>query len=179
MKKFKNLIVLGPLIYAIHHFEEHIIFNFIEWKLQYFQHLAAALSTEAILSILTCILVLFALLHLVKNNRASAQVVMFMFFAIQVVNAFYHIFFSFFFSDFSPGTVTAALLYLPVNFLIVQAAYKEGLLKSYFEYIYIALLGTPTFVLFEIYGSIIIGLAIIFSLTYFFWFNNKLEGHLK
>jgi len=112
---------------------------------------------------------------LVKNNRASAQVVMFMFFAIQVVNAFYHIFFS----DFSPGTVTAALLYLPVNFLIVQAAYKEGLLKSYFEYICIALLGTPTFVLFEIYGPIIIGLAIIFSLTYFFWFNNKLEGHLK
>ena len=91
MKKFKNLIVLGPLIYAIHHFEEHIIFNFIEWKLQYFQHSAAALSTEAILSILTCILVLFALLHLVKNNKASAQVVMFIFFAIQVVNAFYHI----------------------------------------------------------------------------------------
>ncbi len=33
MDKFKNLIVLGPLIYAIHHFEERIIFNFIEWKL--------------------------------------------------------------------------------------------------------------------------------------------------
>jgi hypothetical protein len=179
MKKFKNLIVLGPLIYAIHHFEEHIIFNFIEWTLQYFQHSAAALSTEAILSILTCILVLFALLHLVKNNKASAQVVMFMFFAIQVVNAFYHIFFSFYFSDFSPGTVTAALLYLPVNFLIVQAAFKEGLLKSYLEYGCIALLGTATFVLFEIFGPIIIGLAIIFSLTYFFWFNNKLEGHLK
>ena len=122
---------------------------------------------------------MFALLHLVKNNKASAQVVMFMFFAIQVVNAFYHIFFSFYFSDFSPGTVTAALLYLPVNFLIVQAAFKEGLLKSYLEYGCIALLGTATFVLFEIFGPIIIGLAIIFSLTYFFWFNNKLEGHLK
>ena len=179
MKKFKNLIVLGPLIYAIHHFEEHIIFNFIEWKLQYFQHSAAALSTEAILSILTCILVLFALLHLVKNNKASAQVVMFMFFAIQVVNAFYHIFFSFYFSDFSPGTVTAALLYLPVNFLIVQAAFKEGLLKSYLEYGCIALLGTATFVLFEIFGPIIIGLAIILSLIYFFWFNKKLEAHLE
>ena len=178
MKKFKNLIVLGPLIYAIHHFEEHIIFNFIEWKLQYFQHSAAALSTEAILSILTCILVLFALLHLVKNNKASAQVVMFMFFAIQVVNAFYHIFFSFYFSDFSPGTVTAAVLYLPVNFLIVQAAFKEGFLKGYFEYGLIALLGTATFVLFEIFGPIIIGLAIIFCFVYFFWHNNKLVADL-
>ena len=29
MQEFRNLIVLGPLIYALHHFEEHIIFNFI------------------------------------------------------------------------------------------------------------------------------------------------------
>ena len=31
MNLFKNLIVLGPLVYAVHHFEEHVIFNFIEW----------------------------------------------------------------------------------------------------------------------------------------------------
>jgi hypothetical protein len=177
MEKFKNLIVLGPLIYAIHHFEEHIIFNFIEWKLQYFQHSAAALSTEAILSILTCILVIFALLHLVKNNRASALVILFMLFATQVINAFYHIFFSFYFSDFSPGTVTAAILYLPVNFLIMQAAFKEGYLKSYFEYGCIAFLGTTTFILFEIFGPGIIGLAIIFSLMYYFYFNKRLSNN--
>ena len=173
MDKFKNLIVLGPLIYAIHHYEEHIIFNFIEWKLQYFQHSAAALSTEAILSILTCILVMFALLHLVKNNRASAHVILFILFAIQVINAFYHIFFSFYFGDFSPGAITAVLLYLPVNFLIVQAAFKEGYLKSYFEFGCIAFLGTITFILFEIFGPIIIVAAIIFSLIYFVWLNNK------
>jgi hypothetical protein len=177
MDKFKNLIVLGPLIYAIHHFEEHIIFNFIEWKLQYFQHSAAALSTEAILSILTCILVIFALLHLVKNNRASAHVILIMLFATQVINAFYHIFFSFYFSDFSPGTVTAVILYLPVNFLIMQAAFKEGYLKSYFEYGCIAFLGTTTFILFEIFGPGIIGLAIIFSLMYYFYFNKRLSNN--
>jgi hypothetical protein len=177
MDKFKNLIVLGPLIYAIHHFEEHIIFNFIEWKLQYFQHSAAALSTEAILSILTCILVIFALLHLIKNNRASAHVILFMLFATQVINAFYHIFFSFYFSDFSPGTVTAVILYLPVNFLIMQAAFKEGYLKSYFEYGCIAFLGTTTFILFEIFGPGIIGLAIIFSLMYYFYFNKRLSNN--
>ena len=175
MDKFKHLIVLGPLIYAIHHFEEHIIFNFIEWKLQYFKHSAAALSTEAILSILTCILVIFAFLHLVKNNRASAHVILFMLFAIQVINAFYHIFFSFYFSDFSPGVITAALLYLPVNFLIAQAAFKEGYLKSYFEYGCIAFLGTTTFILFEIIGPIIIGLSIIMSFTYYLLFKNRLN----
>ena len=176
MNQFKNLIILGPLIYAIHHFEEHIIFNFIEWKLQYFQHSAAALSTEAILSILTCILVVFALLHLVKNNRASAHVILFiLLFAIQIINAFYHIFFSIYFSDFSPGVITAALLYLPVNFLIVQAAFKEGYLKSYFEFGCIAFLGTTTFILFEIFGPIIIVVAIIFSLIYFIWCNKQIN----
>ena len=102
MKKFNNLIVLGPLLYAIHHFEEHIIFNFIEWKLKYFNHSAAALSTEAILSILVCVLVVFALLHLVKDNRASAYVILYVLFTIEVINAFFHIFFSFYFNDFSP-----------------------------------------------------------------------------
>jgi hypothetical protein len=173
MDKFKNLIVLGPLIYAIHHFEEHIIFNFIEWKLQYFHHSAAALSTEAILSILTCILLIFILLHLVKNNRASAHVILFLLFAIQVINAFYHIFFSFYFSDFSPGAITSVLLYLPVNFLIFQAAFKEGYIKSFFEFGCIAFLGTIAFVLFEIFGPIIIVLAVIFSLIYFVWSNKK------
>jgi hypothetical protein len=168
MREFNNLIVLGPLIYAIHHYEEHIIFNFIEWKLKYFQHSAASLSTEAILSILTSILVIFTFLHLVKGNRASAHVILFILFSIQVINAFYHIFFSFYFKDFSPGVISGILLYLPVNFLIVQAALKEGFLKSYAEYGLIAFLGTITFVLFEIYGPIIIALAIVLSFLYFF-----------
>ena len=176
MNRFNNLIVLGPLVYAIHHFEEHIIFNFIEWKLQYFHHSAAALSTEAILSILTCILVMFAFLHLVKNNRASAHVILFLLFAIQVINAFYHIFFSFYFSDFSPGAITSVLLYLPVNFLIVQAAFKEGYLKSYLEFGCIAFIGTTTFILFEIFGPIIIVVAILFSLIYFFWLDKKISA---
>ena len=175
MNQFKNLIVLSPLIYAIHHFEEHIIFNFIEWKLKYFSHSAAALSTEAILSILVCIFVIFTLLHLVKNNRSSAYVILYILFTIQVINAFFHIFFSLYYSDFSPGTITSVLLYLPVNFCIVRTAFKEGWLKTYSEYAVIAFLGTITFVLFEIYGPIVIVLSVIASLGYYVWANKKLN----
>jgi hypothetical protein len=175
VNQFKNLIVLSPLIYAIHHFEEHIIFNFIEWKLKYFSHSAAALSTEAILSILVCIFVIFTLLHLVKNNRASAYVILYILFTIQVINAFFHIFFSLYYSDFSPGTITSVLLYLPVNFFIVRTAFKEGWLKTYSEYAVIAFLGTITFVLFEIYGPIVIVLSVIASLGYYVWANKKLN----
>ena len=174
MKKFNNLIVLGPLLYAIHHFEEHVVFNFIEWKLKYFNHSAAALSTEAILSILVFVIVGFVFLHLVKTNKASAYIVLYTLFTIQIINAIFHIFFSLYFNDFSPGTITAVLVYLPGNYLIVRAAFREGYLKSYAEYGFIALIGTTTFVLFEIYGPIVIVLSIISSFLYFFWFNKRL-----
>ena len=58
MSEFKNLIVLGPLIYAIHHFEEHIIFNFREWRIKYFSD-NNAIPTEVILIILSSLLLLF------------------------------------------------------------------------------------------------------------------------
>ena len=175
MKKFNNLIVLGPLLYAVHHFEEHVVFNFIEWKLKYFNHSAAALSTEAILSILVCVIVGFVFLHLVKNNKASAYIILYILFAIQIINAVFHIFFSLYFNDFSPGLITSILVYLPGNYLIVRTAFQEGYLKSYAEYGLIALLGTATFVLFEIYGPLVIVLSIISSLFYFVWFNKRLS----
>ncbi len=153
-----------------------MVFNFIEWKLKYFYHSAAALSTEAILSILVCVLIGFVLLHLVKSNKASAYVILYVLFTIEIINALFHIFFSLYYSDFSPGTITAVLVYLPGNYLIVRAAFQEGYLKSYIEYGYIALLGTTTFVLFEIYGPVIIGLSIICSLLYFAWSNRRLSN---
>ena len=153
-----------------------MVFNFIEWKLKYFYHSAAALSTEAILSILVCVLIGFVLLHLVKNNKASAYVILYVLFTIEIINALFHIFFSLYYKDFSPGAITAVLVYLPGNYLIVRAAFQEGYLKSYIEYGYIALLGTTTFVLFEIYGPVIIGLSIICSLLYFAWSNKRLSN---
>tara|TARA_X000001036_G_scaffold98372_1_gene91227 strand:- start:29 stop:562 length:534 start_codon:yes stop_codon:yes gene_type:complete len=177
MKKFNNLIVLGPLLYAIHHFEEHVVFNFIEWKLKYFNHSAAALSTEAILSILVCVIAVFIFLHLVKNNRASAYVILYILFAIQIINAFFHIFFSLYFNDFSPGAITSVLVYLPGNFLIVRAAFQEGYLNSYAEYGLIALLGTATFILFEIYGPLVIVLSFICSLLYLACVNIRHAEH--
>ena len=107
--------------------------------------------------------------------------ILYILFAIQVINAFFHIFFSVYFNDFSPGAITAVLVYLPGNYLIVRAAYREGYLKSYAEYGYIALLGTVTFVLFEIYGPLVIVLSIISSLLYFVWFNKRLadKGELS
>ena len=97
MKEFKNLIILGPLIYAIHHYEEHVIFNFREWRLKYFLD-NNAIATEEVLIRLISILLIVVFIHLIKKNRGSAHVILFFLMTTQVINAFFHIFFSFYFA---------------------------------------------------------------------------------
>jgi len=93
MKDFKNLIVLGPLVYAMHHLEEHIVFNFREWRLRYFLDNNPR-STEEVLIILISLLLITIYIHLLKNNRGSAHIVLFFLMTTQVINACFHIFFS-------------------------------------------------------------------------------------
>jgi len=174
LNKFKNLIVLGPLIYAIHHFEEHVIFNFREWRLSYFSD-NNSITTEAILIILISQLLIFIFLHLIKNNRGSAHIVLFFLMTTQVINAFFHIFFSFYFNDFSPGAITAVLLYLPVNYFIIKAAFRDGYIKSYVELLILFLSGIATFTLFEMIGPKVLGYALILMPVYYIIIN-KLEN---
>ena len=92
MKEFRNLIVLAPLIYAIHHFEEHIIFNFREWRLTYFSD-NTAISTEEVLIRLISILLILVFVHLVKNNSGCAHIVLFFSIDTQIANTFSGMFF--------------------------------------------------------------------------------------
>ena len=166
VKKFSNLIILGPLIYVIHHFEEHIIFNFREWRIRYFLD-NNSLATEEVLLRLLAVLLIWIFLHSVKRNRASAHVILFFLMTTQVINAFFHVFFSFYFLDFSPGAVTGILLYLPVNYFILKAALNEGYLNSKKEVGYIFMLGAGTFALFEMIGPIVMLITTILSVVYY------------
>ena len=173
MKEFKNLIVLGPLIYAIHHFEEHVIFNFREWRLLYFLD-NNALPTEEVLIRLISLLLIVTFIHLIKNNRGSAHIVMFFLMTTQVVNAFFHVFFSFYFSDFSPGAITGLLLYLPVNYIIFKAAFNEGFLRSFTELLLLFAAGSITFALFELIGPKVIAYTILL-MPFYYILINKIE----
>ena len=174
MKEFRNLIILAPLIFALHHFEEHIIFNFREWRLKYFLD-NNALSTEEILIRLISLLLILVIVHIIKKNRGSAHVVMFFLMTTQVVNAFFHIFFSLYFLDFSPGAITAVLLYLPVNYLIFRAAFLEGYLRSISEFLLIFFAAILTFSLFELIGPTIILYTITFMPLYYIFVNKTSE----
>ena len=171
MNKFRNLIVLGPLIYLVHHFEEHIIFNFREWRLSYFAD-NNALSTEEVLIRLAVVLLIAIYIHLIKQNKASAHIVLFFLMTTQVVNACFHIFFSFYFQDFSPGAITGVLLYLPVNYLILLAAIKEGYLGGIKEIIYLFIIGLVTFTVFELIGPVVMQGTVLLSVVYYLVFSS-------
>jgi uncharacterized membrane protein len=178
MNKFKNLIVLGPLIYALHHFEEHVIFNFREWRLTYFAD-NNSISTEEVLIRLIALLLVFIFIHLIKSNRGSAHIVLFFLMTTQVVNAFFHIFFSFYFYDFSPGAITAALLYLPINFLIIRSAFNENFLRSYKEFFLLFGAGVSTFALFELIGPEVIAYSVLLTPLYYFIINKAESANIK
>lgn len=178
MNKFKNLIVLGPLIYALHHFEEHVIFNFREWRLTYFAD-NNPISTEEVLIRLIALLLVFIFIHLIKSNRGSAHIVLFFLMTTQVVNAFFHIFFSFYFYDFSPGSITAALLYLPINFLIIRSAFNENFLRSYKELFLLFGAGLSTFILFELIGPEVIAYSVLLTPLYYIIINKAELANIK
>ena len=161
----------------IHHFEEHIIFNFREWRLSYFLD-NNPLSTEEVLLRLLAVMLIMIFLHSIKRNKPSAHIILFFLMTTQIVNALFHIFFSFYYSDFSPGTVTAVLLYLPINYLIFNAAFNEGYVNNIIEIGYIFVLGAITFALFEIIGPKVMLAAFILSIPYYF-FRNYREQHYE
>jgi|LauGreDrversion4_1035100.scaffolds.fasta_scaffold302768_1 hypothetical protein len=121
---FSTALLLAPLVYAIHHAEEHLFLNFRAWRLKYFPD-NNALSTEAILAILVSVGLIYLIIHASVRTKVSAWMALTFLMATQVHNAIFHLGATIAFRDFSPGLITAMLLYLPANWLIAKAALTE------------------------------------------------------
>ncbi len=166
MNKFENLLALAPLVYILHHAEEHIIFNFREWRERYFLD-NNSLTTEEMLMRLIGVFLIILFIHLSTKNRPSALIAIFFLMGSQVVNAVFHVFFSFYYSDFSPGAITATLLYLPLNYFIIKAAFNEDFLRNRIEVILLFFLGCTTFTLFEMFGPAVLAISTLFCAFYY------------
>lgn len=176
---FKIAILLAPLAYAIHHFEEHIIFNFRAWRLRYFAD-NNPLTTETVFLILSAITLIFILLHVIFENKATAQSFIIFLMATQGINLIFHTVTSLIFWDFSPGTITGLLVYLPVNIFILNKALddnwvtKKGILILF-------LIGSSMFALFEMFGPAPMFTFLIIAYSWIFYAirKNKNTNHKK
>ena len=147
---FTISLLLAPLAYTIHHAEEHLVYKFRDWRLSYFAD-NNPLSTEAVFMVLTGITLVYILLHAGFRNRASAYAILTFLMATQVVNAFFHLFGTIYFNDFSPGLITGLLLYLPVNAIIFREAMREGWV-TWRSTALLFVIGALIFIAFEMVG---------------------------
>lgn len=154
---FNSTLLLAPLAYAIHHAEEHLLFNFRAWRIKYFPD-NNGLSTEAVLAVLISVALVYLLLHASIRNRVSAFCVLLFLMATQVHNALFHLGATLVFADFSPGLVTAMALYVPVNLIIVRAALREELVTKRQLWLLFAI-GGGLFWAFEYVGPVVLLVA--------------------
>ncbi len=160
---FKSSLLLAPLAYCIHHFEEKEG-NFRTWRARYFLE-NNSLTTEYVFIIITFISLLFIFLFSVRKSKPTANVVVLFFIMSQLTNAFFHIGAGLFFADYSPGTITAILLYIPINLLILYKARAEDWISKKTMYFLIPL-GVIGFSVFELVGGLAIPGLLIIVLTY-------------
>jgi len=161
---FKISLLFAPLAYALHHYEESIIFNFRAWRSLYFPDNKLP-STELMLLILMVISLVYIILHFIIENKATAQSVIIFLMATQVNNMIFHTGGTIVFQDFSPGLITAILLYMPVNIFIAQKALQEGWISKR-SLTVLFLLGGILFWLFEQFGPFPM---VIVLLTSYLW----------
>ena len=165
---FKISLLFAPLAYAFHHYEESIIFNFRAWRSLYFPDNKLP-STELMLIILMVISLVYIILHFIIENKATAQSVIIFLMATQVNNMIFHTGGTIVFQDFSPGLITAILLYIPVNIIIAQKALQEGWISKR-SLTVLFLLGGLLFWLFEQFGPFPM---VIVLLTSYLWIAYK------
>jgi len=161
---FETSLLFAPLAYALHHIEEHIFFDFREWRTLYFPD-NNQIPTEAVVCLLMATTLVYLILHSSRRTKASAWGVLIFLMATQVHNIVFHVGGTIVFRDYSPGTLTAVLLYLPVNVLILRKASQAGWIDRR-SGVVLFLLGGAMFWAHEAFGPLPFILGILATWTW-------------
>lgn len=161
---FQSSLLFSAISYPIHHMEEHMLGNFRAWRTTYFPH-NNKLPTEAVVCILMTAGLLIQILFNLKKTKRGAQLCIFFMMTTQVTNAIFHVLFGVYFWHYSPGTITAVLLYLGLNGFVLQRAMDEGW-ADYRTLTLLFLVGTVVFYMFEFIGPVVIPIALSVGVGY-------------
>jgi hypothetical protein len=145
---FREMVWLAPLAYAVHITEE--FWRFPSWAST---HFAPGFTTQRF--VVANVVIMLGLLGLtVLVSAVSVRAVDFVYFCWlsgQLFhNALFHMGTTAYFGVYSPGLLSAILLYLPVCYCVARAAHREGRI------------GNAAGV-----AALVVGAAAMFSLAYF------------
>jgi len=125
---FRQIVWVGPLAYGVHIAEE--FWRFPEWASTYFA--PGFTPHRFVVSNAIIMLLLVGLTALVSAVRVrAADFVYFCWISGQLFsNALFHMGTTAYFGAYSPGVLSAILLYLPICYFIARAADREGRLTN-------------------------------------------------
>ena len=156
-------LLFAPLAYCIHQIEESAG-AFRTWRLRHFPN-NNSLPVEYVFVILTALTLFLIITFSIRKSKPTAQFVILFLMATQVHNALYHVGAGIYFADYSPGTITALLVYLPINFFTVTKGISEGWLTRSTVLVIFILAGIM-FWAFELIGPALIALFFGSGLVY-------------
>ena len=121
---FSTALLLAPLVYCAHQIEESAG-GFRDWRGRHFPA-NNPIPGPHVFAILTALGLLCILWFTVRRSKPTAALALLFYLTMQLYNVVYHVGAGLYVADYSPGTVTAVLLYLPVNALLIRQALQEG-----------------------------------------------------
>ena len=125
---YRQAIWLAPLAYAVHILEESQ--QFAGWAST---HFAAGFTTAQFVKnnlIVMAVLIALSLLVTLHPRRWTALLHFFQLSAGLFHNALFHMGATAYLGVYSPGLLSAILLYLPVSYHITKLGHREGLLPN-------------------------------------------------
>ena len=124
---FRRLVLLAPAAFLLHVFEEAP--RFVAWTRLYPSVFSSTLS-NTVFAVTNSVYMLIVVVAVVLCAFRSAVTLGLAVIAFLFSNALFHIAFTVFSGIYSPGTVTAILLYVPLTVGSFYCAYREGLLNG-------------------------------------------------
>ena len=124
---FRRLVLLAPLVFALHIAEEAP--GFVAWTRLYPQVFSPTLSPTAF-AITNAIYLSLVVGAAVLCASRSAYTLGLSAIAFLLSNAVFHIGATLLTGVYSPGTITAVALYVPLTTAALRCAHREGLLSA-------------------------------------------------
>ena len=119
----QTALLLAPIAYCVHQIEESAG-GFRVWRGRHFPS-NNPLPGPHVFAILTALGLLSIFWFTVRRSKPTAAFALLFFLTTQLHNVFYHVGAGLYFVDYSPGTVSAVALYLPLHLFLLWQAMQE------------------------------------------------------
>lgn len=153
-------LLLAPLAFCLHQIEESAG-GFRAWRGRHFP-LNNTLPGPHVFAILTALGLFCILWFTVRRSKPTAALALLFYLTMQLHNVVYHVGAGLYFADYSPGTVTAVLLYVPINLFLLWLGIRERWITRAGAGALLAIAG-GLYWAFELIGPVVIGAGFVLA----------------